>query len=114
MKRGVTSVGSQEVRAHVREAEGCRRLYRELGVHLPDTILCASLEAGGKEACQGDTGGGLLQLRVGDQGAWTQEGIVSAGIGCARRGVPGLYTRVSSYLDWIQEHRSQQEHLLKL
>ena len=88
-------------------------MYRQaLGVELPDTILCAGLEAGGKDACQGDSGGGLLHQ--GDQGAWTQEGIVSAGIGCARRGVPGLYTRVSSYLDWIQEHRRQQEHLLKL
>ena len=111
MKRRVTSVGSQEVRAHVREAEGCRRLYRELGVHLPDTILCASLEAGGKEACQGDTGGGLLQLRVGDQGAWTQVGVLTAGIGC-REGRHRLYTRLSSYLDWIQGVRRQQGHKL--
>ena len=28
-------------------------------------------------------------------------GIVSRGIGCARRQAPGIYTKISSYLDWI-------------
>ena len=106
MNRGFTDDRSQEVRADVMEAERCRRLYRELGVHLPDTILCVKLEAGSKEACQKDTGGGLLQLRVGDQGAWTQVGVLTAGIGC-EEGRPRLYTRLSSYLDWIQGVRSK-------
>lgn len=30
-------------------------------------------------------------------------GIVSYGIGCATKGVPGLYTRVSAYTGWIKE-----------
>ena len=28
-------------------------------------------------------------------------GIVSRGIGCARRQAPGIYTKVTSYIDWI-------------
>jgi len=110
---GVTADRLQEVRVEVTEAGRCRQVYREaLGVELPDTILCAGLEAGGKDACQGDSGGGLLHQAA--SGAWSQVGVVSAGIGCARRGVPGLYTRLTPYLAWIQRVRREQEHLLRL
>ena len=29
-------------------------------------------------------------------------GIVSRGIGCARRQAPGIYTKITSYIDWIK------------
>jgi len=58
----------------------------------PDNHVCAGRN--GKDACQGDSGGPLLANGV-------LVGIVSAGIGCGRR--PGVYTRVSKYLDWIDD-----------
>lgn len=30
-------------------------------------------------------------------------GIVSFGIGCATKGVPGIYTRTSAYTKWIKD-----------
>ena len=49
---------------------------------------------------QADSGGPLM---VADAKQTTVVGIVSTGIGCARPRLPGLYTRVSDYVDWITE-----------
>ena len=57
-----------------------------------DLMLCAGGD-GRHDACVGDSGGPLLV--PGGVAGWTQIGIVSWGAGCAVRGVPGVYTRLS-------------------
>ncbi|XDV12783.1 hypothetical protein PO909_001365 [Leuciscus waleckii] len=67
---------------------------------ITDNMICAGLLEGGKDSCQGDSGGPM----VSKQGSvWIQSGIVSFGTGCALPNFPGVYARVSTYQNWINE-----------
>ena len=54
---------------------------------------------GGKDSCQGDSGGPLM-YKANNQ--WYLAGVVSFGDGCGAANYPGIYTRTSAYLNWIQ------------
>lgn len=87
-KLGVPIVGNDECR----KAKG---LEDQL---ITDRMLCAGYLNGTKDACSGDSGGPLVWY---NKGVWTQIGIVSWGIGCARANYYGVYTRVSAFTSWI-------------
>jgi V8-like Glu-specific endopeptidase len=61
-----------------------------------DVMLCAGDEV--YDSCVGDSGGPIITAATGQQ-----VGIVSFGDGCAKQGKPGVYSRVSHVLPWIQE-----------
>ncbi|XP_055955568.1 transmembrane protease serine 3 [Patella vulgata] len=71
-----------------------------LGNVVYDHNICAGINAGGRDACQGDSGGPLVCKT---EGSWKIAGIVSWGYGCGDKNTPGVYTRVSSFLDWIKQ-----------
>lgn len=82
----------------------CKAVYEERqGFINPKTQLCSGGEKG-RDSCVGDSGSALMmedQSETGDA-FWKQIGIVSFGPRlCGTEGVPGVYTKVRSYLDWI-------------
>ena len=65
-------------------------------------VFCAGLPQGGKDSCQGDSGGPAIWKDVDNRSYLV--GVISWGWGCARPGYPGVYTRVTQYLQWIENH----------
>jgi trypsin len=64
----------------------------------PTAMLCANDPSPGHDSCQGDSGGPLL-----DKATGIQVGITSFGVGCGDPSFPGVYTRVSTYTNWIHD-----------
>ena len=98
---GPSSANLQEVDVRIWKNNDCHRNYQRLGRNVLDTMLCAGGDDDGKDACQGDSGG-PLNCPIIDDLKYELCGIVSWGARCAEKDFPGVYTRVSRYLDWIE------------
>ncbi|XP_063363951.1 serine protease persephone-like [Cydia amplana] len=74
--------------------------WRKLPNGISDTQVCAGDPDGLRDTCQGDSGGPLQSLSEPD-GQTRLVGVTSFGRGCGSA-VPGVYTRLSHYLDWLE------------
>ena len=102
---GATSVGDDlpsilhETTVFVATASTCAQQY---GHTFQDFIvLCAGVNGGGVDTCQGDSGGPFMTLV---DNSYKLCGATSWGIGCARSGYYGVYSKVcnSDILQWIE------------
>lgn len=75
----------------------CAAAYIQQGLTITDRMVCAGRE--GLDSCKGDSGGPLI---IGDM----LVGVVSMGMGCARAGYPGVYTKLANpFLKlWIEQN----------
>lgn len=94
MKVGVDGVDYQR----------CNEVYSSQRRRIVDSQICAGGEKG-KDSCRGDSGGPLMgNYKDGQGNSYTYlAGLVSYGPSpCGMEGWPGVYTRVSNYVDWIE------------
>ena len=73
-----------------------------------ESMMCAGDARGEVDSCQGDSGGPLVTTVVEGRkrkrkSGWSLVGVVSWGLGCARKHTYGVYTEVSHFLPWIAQ-----------
>ncbi|EDL02066.1 plasminogen, isoform CRA_f [Mus musculus] len=88
----------KEAQLPVIENKVCNRV-EYLNNRVKSTELCAGQLAGGVDSCQGDSGGPLVCF---EKDKYILQGVTSWGLGCARPNKPGVYVRVSRFVDWIE------------
>ncbi|XP_063229254.1 phenoloxidase-activating factor 3-like [Bacillus rossius redtenbacheri] len=87
-------------------ADSCKKLYNAL-VPISSRQLCVGGEEG-KDACSGFGGAPLLLLDHIERKKYYQVGIASFGSNkCGARGIVSVYTKITSYVDWIQDNMTQ-------
>lgn len=92
-ENGRPSNSLQGVEIEIVSQAKCKNLY---GSGILPGMICAGFLEGKRDSCSGDSGGPLV---ASDR----LVGIVSWGIGCARKKYPGVYAEVAYYRDWIRK-----------
>ncbi|GLH11260.1 Serine proteinase stubble [Gryllus bimaculatus] len=68
-----------------------------------DNMVCAGGDPfGGHDTCQGDSGGPLQVLMNSRYCMYSVVGVTSFGKSCARAETPAVYSRVASFVPWIE------------
>ncbi|XP_071953688.1 uncharacterized protein [Antedon mediterranea] len=92
----------QEARIPLLPRSECKS-QKVYGKKLTAKMFCAGYLKGGIDSCDGDSGGPLVCER---NGVWTLYGVTSWGYGCAQANAPGVYARVSEYINWINQKKN--------
>ncbi|XP_072402184.1 venom protease-like [Diabrotica undecimpunctata] len=101
---GPSSAALQIAQIPVVDTEKCSAAFGTKAT-IDERTLCAGRADGRQDACQGDSGGPLIWGRFdGEFIRYYLIGVVSYGYRCAEKGYPGVYTRVTTFIDWIEEN----------
>ncbi|ODM87006.1 Trypsin-1, partial [Orchesella cincta] len=99
-EKGDTSDILRKVKIEIVKADKCKKVYKKVRMTVTDDIdvrwrIGARFLSGDKWRSSGESEGG-------NKGISVLCGIISHGHGCGRADYPGIYTRMSHYVEWIQ------------
>ena len=85
----------------------CNRAFRSEGSSVTRNMFCGGVASGGKDTCQGDSGGGYV-FHDSSNDKWFLGGVVSWGssFGCGLKNKYGVYVKVSEFVPWIHNNLS--------
>ncbi|NXD06723.1 ENTK Enteropeptidase, partial [Nothocercus nigrocapillus] len=98
VNQGPTSNILQEAEVPLITNEKCQQWMPEYSI--TENMVCAGYDQGGVDSCKGDSGGPLM---FEDGNKWFLAGVTSFGYQCALPQRPGVYTRVTRFVDWIRK-----------
>lgn len=100
-----------EIPVNIGQTKDCKRgmakshkdYYAYTNAFQPDRMFCAGMAEGEIDACQGDSGGGLICQRC-DSCNFYVAGVISFGAGCGIRNRYSIFTDVNFHESWIKEN----------
>ncbi|XP_006128902.2 enteropeptidase [Pelodiscus sinensis] len=96
--QGSTANILQEAEVPLITNEKCQQQLPQYNI--TENMMCAGYDEGGVDSCQGDSGGALM---IQDNSRWLLAGVTSFGYQCALPQRPGVYARVTQFVDWIKQ-----------
>ncbi|XP_064424674.1 transmembrane protease serine 9 [Latimeria chalumnae] len=105
-ERGSTTCKLQKAAVNIIKDQVCQNIYNSFSNtnHITKRMMCAGYIEGGVDTCTGDSGGPLACEEPLKK--WFLAGLTSWGRGCARPKFPGVYTRITTVVDWIHQYVS--------
>ncbi|XP_078806798.1 transmembrane protease serine 12 isoform X7 [Oryzias latipes] len=95
----------QEAEVELIERRRCNQFTWYDGF-ITENMLCAGLESGAADSCQGDSGGALQCYSESDDRFYVV-GVTSFGEECGLPRRPGVYSRISRFADWLKAVQAQ-------
>ncbi|XP_014279341.1 venom peptide isomerase heavy chain [Halyomorpha halys] len=96
----------QKVGLKIVDQSSCREKYKGIpnnAKEISEHHVCAYDE--GKDTCGGDSGGPIQIYHSEYQCMFTLIGVTSFGVNCTMNtNFPGVYTKVSDYIEWIEDN----------
>lgn len=94
LQNGMIPRQLQQVNLPVIDQNKCKETYIDY-MNVSEAMVCAGdMNIGGKDACDGDSGGPMAADNK-------LHGIISWGRGCGSPSSPGVGTRITFYRKWI-------------